>query len=426
MVEEAIPIVDIVRYCIIVEPQREVDVFSGQPPSSIYVDVKESNDPDEIVRRFGGKYSGYIRVFGEGFLKQGWEEEIKSFKQFGILDRASTVDRLRAVAVKDIKHVAVAPIMSYPLTSNQKDVLYSWNRQKRASIQFLEDEKLELRNEFGTPFVKQFFDKVYESDADTYTVINSDIIVDSGFIAAGDDVVLASWTGVMKPRFIGIGRRYNVDWDIYRRNISSIQDFLEQVPNQRYTHLGMDYFITSRNAARFGENNSKLIPPDIVIGRPAWDNIVTLHGIYNEDVITAIDMTITAPVVHQNNSTKKGRKQFMVSFKKADSDHNSIIARKMALKFSLSSTKLVLAFTNHSHTIQYRHMRGRVASAHQIPEDISSSAWFSRGSNGSFYLIGGRSEYWRSEHLRRFHGQQGFSKLSSEHPIYLQYLASVN
>jgi len=132
--------------------------------------------------------------------------------------------------------------------------------------------------------------------ADTYTYVNSDIAVDSTFVATADAVAKAAREGILRQRFLVVGRRTNVNWSLDKKVTD--ETFLAHFKaGQLFWDTAEDYFMVSASSFKWDS-----IPP-FIVGKIGYDNwLVGAAGLDAEtDVVDATEtlraMHLTEPKV---------------------------------------------------------------------------------------------------------------------------------
>jgi hypothetical protein len=178
-------------------------------------------------------------------------------------------------------------------------------------------------NEFGTPLVNSIFEEAEK--AATHGLmgyLNADLILTSDFVSAINRVL------DQKPRFLLVGRRWNLD--VHDALVFDAQ--WERQLKRRvtkggvlYPHFAIDYFVFPRGI--WGK-----IPP-FAIGRPAWDNWI-LYRARSLD-LPIIDLTQAVTVVHQNHDYSHHPKGWTGAMKGDESKRNIELAGDVAHVHSL-------------------------------------------------------------------------------------------
>ena len=145
------------------------------------------------------------------------------------------------------------------------------------------------RNEFGTPLLKNMFERAQLlASNDIICYVNADIILMNDFIKAVKRVALR------KQKFLMVGQRWNLDIEKQIDFNKCWEDDLRKLVHENgvlFTVYGIDYFVFPR-----GQYDN--FPP-FAVGRPSWDNWM----IYNAHLrgIPVIDATKVVLCVHQNH-----------------------------------------------------------------------------------------------------------------------------
>jgi hypothetical protein len=144
-------------------------------------------------------------------------------------------------------------------------------------------------SEYGTPFLNDMFSKAQkEAVASLVCYVNADIILPGNFV----DVARA--LAAELPRFIGTGRRWDVDVSIrldFSNDAYSVLETIREKTGVLHAPCGLDYFI-------FPVGSVVDMPP-FCIGRPVWDNWLLWH--MKQRDIPVVDATECLKAYHQNH-----------------------------------------------------------------------------------------------------------------------------
>lgn len=144
------------------------------------------------------------------------------------------------------------------------------------------------KNQYGYPYIKDMYLEAMQMFpfADTYTYYNSDILFNgTEFLRTVDALVEASRSGVLSSRFLAVGYRRNVRW-----NVSTEWDELVGA-SVRFQDDAQDFFIASNGVWDWSAI------PDLVIGRRAYDNWLVQRAVRTEGV-DAVDVSATLTALH--------------------------------------------------------------------------------------------------------------------------------
>ena len=174
----------------------------------------------------------------------------------------------------------------------------------------------------GAPVLRTMFQKVMESFNSTfYGFANGDILFSSNIL----DTLATIKTkfGYKKPILL-TGRRYNID-HVTVKEAASLPNIhsAAKTRGKLFDIYAEDYFITSKSFPWY-------TVPDLVIGRPAYDNWLVAHARCLDAVV--VDTTDTITAVHQ--TTEKGNKE---SFLRATPDFNYKLIDKLGLNKNYQS-----------------------------------------------------------------------------------------
>lgn len=172
-------------------------------------------------------------------------------------------------------------------------------------------------NAQGTPILSAMYQEAMRryTGADTYTYVNGDLLVDDGFVATADAVVVAVRQRKIKSRFLVVGQRTNVNW-------KDRGDFKPELFDEYFRAGALfetnaeDYFMVSETSFDWDK-----IPP-FVIGRPGYDNWLVDQAFHAPDMVL-IDATRTIRAVHQTgfDGNSAGHKE------RPDKHYNHELAR---------------------------------------------------------------------------------------------------
>lgn len=143
----------------------------------------------------------------------------------------------------------------------------------------------------GTPLVRDLFQQAQNlTSSPLLAYVNADIILGPDFMDA------ASLLGNNFPRFLMIGRRWDVDLrdtvDFARTDWWEKISSLAAASGTQHAESALDYFVFTRD----------LWPeiPDFALGRTAWDNWLSAHPLLEGAPV--IDTTSYVTVIHQNHN----------------------------------------------------------------------------------------------------------------------------
>lgn len=147
------------------------------------------------------------------------------------------------------------------------------------------------RNEFGTPLLGSAFAAVERRAKRPFVCyVNADILLLGDFVGAVGRVARE------KPKFLMIGRRWDLD---VKEPIDFRRDDWEAGLRERTARAGTlhppsgsDYFVYPRGA--MGD-----LPP-FAVGRPGWDNWMIYRA--RSRRLAVVDATASALVIHQNHA----------------------------------------------------------------------------------------------------------------------------
>jgi FkbM family methyltransferase len=164
---------------------------------------------------------------------------------------------------------------------------------KRVHTIWFEDDDVE-KNVHGTPVLRSMYTQAFSQlpDADTYTYVNGDLLVDGDFVRTADAVVSASKGGHLSRRFLLVGKRTNVDW----RGKTTVEDFdAHHSEGTLFWNNAQDYFMVSKHTFDW----EKAIPA-FVIGRAGYDNWL-VDTAFHDPEVALIDATPTIRAIHQTD-----------------------------------------------------------------------------------------------------------------------------
>lgn len=169
----------------------------------------------------------------------------------------------------------------------------------------------------GVPILKSMFERVEELyPATFYGYFNSDIIFDAGLYKT---LTILSSLGYAKDKpILLIGRRTNINCSVQPlfNTLDEIK-LMVSVTGKIYNGWAEDFFITN---SLFPWTNV----PDLVVGRPAYDNWLVLYA--RDNNMTVIDVTETVLAVHQ--TTAEGNK---AGFRHENSNCNRQLIKRLNL-----------------------------------------------------------------------------------------------
>jgi hypothetical protein len=192
-------------------------------------------------------------------------------------------------------------------------------------ISFGDNDTRISRNGFGYPYLRDMFltaMSMYPT-ADSYTYFNHDLIFNASFVQTMDAVVAAAKSGLITDRFLVVGQRTNLDWNITLQltNTSTFQSKFDTwfQSGELFQDSAQDYFACSPKLW-----NWKKFPP-FVVGRPAYDNWLVNKAVVQYSAVSPIDATETVGVIHQTG--KSGNYQGHIGEDWRDLRYNNIIGR---------------------------------------------------------------------------------------------------
>jgi hypothetical protein len=145
------------------------------------------------------------------------------------------------------------------------------------------------RNDLGTPLVSSIFALAREaSSSPLLAYVNGDILLLPDFVKT------AQQAAHLEPRFLLVGRRWDLDvLEPLEFNESWDTEIAEMLTQNGVLHapMGSDYFIFPKEV--FTEI------PDFAIGRAGWDNWMIYHAV--QQPWPCIDASSSATVIHQNH-----------------------------------------------------------------------------------------------------------------------------
>ena len=144
------------------------------------------------------------------------------------------------------------------------------------------------RNRFGMPEIRSLLMYAYQVHprAETYTYVNSDILIDGSLC----DTVTAVSKAMKNIDFVVVGARKDVLWE---KDMHTIP-FIDNYQSGTFARTdAIDYFITTKRAIPWESI------PRFVLGRPAYDNWLVNYAAQSPRVVL-IDATKTIKVVHQS------------------------------------------------------------------------------------------------------------------------------
>jgi len=164
---------------------------------------------------------------------------------------------------------------------------------KRVYTIWFDDDDVE-KNVHGTPVLRSMYTQAFSQfpDADTYTYVNGDLLMDGDFVRTADAVVSASKGGHLSRRFLVVGKRTNVDW----RGKTTMEDFdAHHSEGTLFWNNAQDYFMVSKQTFDW----EKAIPA-FVVGRAGYDNWL-VDTAFHDPEVALMDATPTIRVIHQTD-----------------------------------------------------------------------------------------------------------------------------
>jgi len=209
------------------------------------------------------------------------------------------------------------------------------------------------RNQFGMPVLRDMYVVAMDlcPHALTYTYLNGDIIgTYDGFVKTLNSLFHHGYNKL--GRFLLVGRRTEVPWSLASSHdcSSSDFDFEALVPDGVLGPIyAEDYFTVTKDT--FDWEN---VPP-FVIGRRAYDSWLVMTA-YEDPSILLIDVTLTAPMIHQNDEAGGRSWGHMVGARQQsdeDARYNLILLHSDRFSHSKTSNAQWETFTE-SGTIRVR------------------------------------------------------------------------
>jgi len=177
----------------------------------------------------------------------------------------------------------------------------TFRRPQVIFISFDDRTKIE-RSPHGVPVLRSMFQHAISQfpHADTYTYFNSDIAIDSSFVATANAVVKAAEAKTLRERFLVVGRRTNVNWTTSAKlnDVSFMQAFAN---GTLFTNNAQDYFMVSKNAFNWSSM------PGFIVGHKGFDNWLVATATQDKDM-SAVDATKTLKALHMTDE-KLGNKE---------------------------------------------------------------------------------------------------------------------
>jgi hypothetical protein len=170
------------------------------------------------------------------------------------------------------------------------------------------------RNEFGTPLLNSVLQAAEKAASFRHLCyVNADIIILSDFLPAVAHIVSTI------PRYLALGQRCDLDV-LEPLNFSTnwealVRSWMAERGNL-LGHSGADYFVYPRGL--WGE-----VPP-FALGRGAWDNWLIYRAITQN--ASAVDLTPTTVVVHQNHGHSHVRAGEASFWKGPEAERNRALA----------------------------------------------------------------------------------------------------
>jgi hypothetical protein len=205
---------------------------------------------------------------------------------------------------------------------------YSWSALA-GNVKFLELTHQHFKvNPFGLPIFASMFlyaMKEYPS-ALTFTYVNGDILPDVRWERTVSTVSYASHSKLLKPNFMMVGRRCNVQWPANLSVETPSFDFKHWLSQgELMENNAVDYFIVSKNAVDFQNLG------DFVIGRVLYDDFMLALVQSNFAKVDLIDATDAISVIHQSQAQGRRNATLELAFRKNatvdpdDTNWNSIV-----------------------------------------------------------------------------------------------------
>ncbi|KAH9251401.1 hypothetical protein BASA81_010827 [Batrachochytrium salamandrivorans] len=175
-------------------------------------------------------------------------------------------------------------------------------------LSFRDDNWRVRTNKYGFPFLKDMFIQAQSlvPDAHTFTYFNGDLVFNQSFVGTMDAIVASSRQQShlpfslrpVKPRFLAVGLRTNVQWNesvVFTAQRGQFDAL--HAKGEVFHPSAIDYFTFSN-----GIWDWNLIP-DFVVGRVAYDNWLLNHAHTSFPAVSIVDVSKTNRVLHQTGKT---------------------------------------------------------------------------------------------------------------------------
>jgi len=190
------------------------------------------------------------------------------------------------------------PVVSGLRVAIQNYSAGSFKEQPRVTFVTFEDDSPIERSPHGVPVLRSMFQAAIEEFplADTYTYFNSDIAVDSTFLATADAVAAAAESGILKHRFLVTGKRTNVDWAPPTVDDGDRDSFTRGFQRGALFRADAeDYFMVSKSTWNWSDI------PAFIVGHRGFDNwLVSEAALLPE--IDLVDATATLHAMHMTDA----------------------------------------------------------------------------------------------------------------------------
>jgi hypothetical protein len=199
---------------------------------------------------------------------------------------------------------APKPFSDPRIATIQMNAVASWMRLPDAEVLLMGDEEGVAkacqdagathvprvgRNDRGTPLISSMMNLAREhSTSELLCIINADMLLLSDFVTSARGV------SQLKPRFVLLGQRWDLD---VTTPIQFQEGWEDQLRNRLHTAgklhrpAGSDYFVFPRDC--YAEL------PDFAVGRAGWDNWMIFEA--HRRRWPVVDGTASTVVVHQNH-----------------------------------------------------------------------------------------------------------------------------
>jgi len=182
----------------------------------------------------------------------------------------------------------------------------SFRRQPKVLFISFDDASGIERSPHGVPVLASMFQAAIEDypQASTFTYVNSDIAVDESFVRTADAMVAASRSGQVKPRFLMVGRRTNVNFN--SSFLDTTQDDLSAFYHggSLFRKDAEDYFMVVPASYAWDQM------PRFIVGHRGFDNWLVSEAATNPDM-DLVDASSTLRAMHLTDErvgNKEGHK----------------------------------------------------------------------------------------------------------------------